>query len=119
MGRRCQYLPSTYVLILTALILCVAIAQGHPLTVGPTGRGFAGPGVPPIPDDAKFGKVYIRIDGADDELEKLEETFKASKAKVVGDIKTKPWGLRDLTVEDLDGVSDKRIPNKKKKPKLR
>lgn len=53
----------------------------------------------------KFGKVYIRIDGADDELEKLADTLKARKARVAGDIETKPWGLRDLTVEDPDGVS--------------
>ncbi|KUI67946.1 hypothetical protein VM1G_03108 [Cytospora mali] len=60
-------------------------------------------GFPDISNDVQFGKVYIRIDGDDDELEKLAEKLKASKAKVVGDIETKPWGLRDLTVEDPDG----------------
>lgn len=65
----------------------------------------AGRGFPNIPNDVQFGKVYIRIDGDDDELEKLAETFRANKAKVLGDIDTKPWGLRDLTVEDLDSVS--------------
>lgn len=59
-------------------------------------------GFPNIPNDVQFGKVYIRIDGDDDELEKLAEKFKANKAKVLGDVETKPWGLRDLTVEDLD-----------------
>lgn len=79
------------------------------------GRGFAGPGLPAIPDDAKFGKIYIRIDGEDDELERLEETLKASKAKVVGDIQTKPWGLRDLTVEDPDGVSERNERKEKRR----
>lgn len=65
----------------------------------------AGRGFPNIPNDVQFGKVYIRIDGDDDELEKLAEKFKANKAKVLGDVETKPWGLRDLTVEDLDSVS--------------
>lgn len=71
-----------------------------------SGRGFAGRDVPPIENDVQFGKVYIRIEGDDDELEKLSDKLRASKAKVQGDIVTKPWGLRDLTVEDADGVGD-------------
>lgn len=74
--------------------------DGISVTVMYTGRGF-----PDIPNDVQFGKVYIRIEGDDDELEKLAEKFKANKAKVLGDIQTKPWGLRDLTLEDFDGVS--------------
>lgn len=65
-----------------------------------TGRGF-----PDIPEDVQFGKVYIRIEGDDDELEQLAEKLKANKANVLGGIETKPWGLKDLTVEDPDGVS--------------
>lgn len=49
--------------------------------------------------------MYIRIDGDDDELEKLRDTLKANEANIKGDIETKPWGLRDLIVEDPDGVS--------------
>lgn len=49
--------------------------------------------------------MYIHIDGDDDELEKLRETLETNKAKIRGEIETKPWGLRDLTVEDPDGVS--------------
>lgn len=49
--------------------------------------------------------MYIRIDGDDDELEKLRDTLKANEANLRGDIETKPWGLRDLTVVDPDGVS--------------
>ena len=64
------------------------------------GRGF-----PDVENDVQFGKVYIRIDGDDGELEKLRDTLKANRAKIRGDIETKPWGLRDLTVEDPDGVS--------------
>lgn len=64
------------------------------------GRGF-----PDVENDVQFGKVYIRIDGDDDELEKLRDTLKANKAKIRCDIETKPWGLRDLVVEDPDGVS--------------
>lgn len=64
------------------------------------GRGFPG-----IENDVQFGKVYIRIDGDDDELEKLRDTLKANKADIIGDIETKPWGLRDLVVQDPDGVS--------------
>lgn len=69
------------------------------------GRGFAGRDVPPIPDDVQFGKTYIYIDGDYDELEKLSAKLIESKAKIQGEIVTKPWGLKDLTVEDLDGVS--------------
>ncbi|KAK2607073.1 hypothetical protein N8I77_005780 [Diaporthe amygdali] len=61
-------------------------------------RGFPG-----IENDVQFGKVYIRIDGDDDELEKLRDTLKANKADIIGDIQTKPWGLRDLVVKDPDG----------------
>ncbi|KKY31257.1 hypothetical protein UCDDA912_g08753 [Diaporthe ampelina] len=60
-------------------------------------------GFPDVENDVQFGKVYIRIDGDDGELEKLRDTLKANRAKVRGDIETKPWGLRDLTVEDPDG----------------
>ncbi|KAI7773974.1 hypothetical protein LA080_009496 [Diaporthe eres] len=60
-------------------------------------------GFPDVENDVQFGKVYIRIDGDDDELEKLRDTLKANEAKVRGDIETKPWGLRDLIVEDPDG----------------
>lgn len=76
------------------------------LCFGRLGRGFAGRDVPPVTKDVQFGKIYIRIDGDDDELEKLSETLLARKATVRGEIVTKPWGLRDLTVEDPDGVSD-------------
>lgn len=62
-------------------------------------------GFPDVENDVQFGKVYIRIDGDDDELEKLRDTFKENKANIRGDIETKPWGLRDLTVVDPDGVS--------------
>lgn len=62
-------------------------------------------GFPDVENDVQFGKVYIRIEGDDDELEKLRDTLKANKAKIRGDIETKPWGLRDLVVEDPDGVS--------------
>lgn len=72
------------------------------------GRGFAGKEAPSIQDDVRFGKIYIRIDGDVDELEKLAKKFESKNAKVMGEIQTKPWGLRDLTVEDADGVS--RIP---------
>lgn len=71
-----------------------------------TGRGFAGRDVPPIENDVQFGKIYVLIDGDDDELEKLAEKLAAGKALVQGEIVTKPWGLRDLTVQDPDGVSD-------------
>lgn len=64
------------------------------------GRGF-----PDVENDVQFGKVYIRIDGDGDELEKLRDTLKENKAKIRGEIETKPWGLRDLIVEDPDGVS--------------
>lgn len=64
------------------------------------GRGF-----PDVENDVQFGKVYIHIDGDDDELEKLRATLETNKAKIRGGIETKPWGLRDLTVEDPDGVS--------------
>lgn len=62
-------------------------------------------GFPDVENDVQFGKVYIRIDGDDDELEKLRDTFQENKANIRGDIETKPWGLRDLTVVDPDGVS--------------
>ncbi|KAK7747841.1 hypothetical protein SLS53_001090 [Cytospora paraplurivora] len=61
-------------------------------------------GFPDIPEDVQFGKVYIRLEGDEDELEKLAEKLKTNKANVVGDIVTKPWGLKDLTVEDPDGI---------------
>lgn len=69
-------------------------------------RGFAGPKVLPMVDDVKFGKVYIHIDGEDDELEKLAETLQARGVKVVGEVETKPWGMKELLTEDPDGVSD-------------
>lgn len=62
-------------------------------------------GFPDIENDVQFGKVYIRIDGDDDELEKLRDKLKEREAKVIGDIEVKPWGVRDLTIEDPDGVS--------------
>lgn len=102
MGCGSQYLLAPYV--------CFSInhCTEDSLTrrVGRSGRGFAGRDVPPIENDVQFGKIYIRIDGDDDELEKLREKLLASKATVRGDIVTKPWGLRDLTVQDADGVSD-------------
>ncbi|POS73031.1 hypothetical protein DHEL01_v208572 [Diaporthe helianthi] len=60
-------------------------------------------GFPDVENDVQFGKVYIRLDGDDDELEKLRDTLKENKAKIMGDVQTKPWGLRDLTVVDPDG----------------
>ncbi|KAI3398728.1 hypothetical protein diail_8594 [Diaporthe ilicicola] len=60
-------------------------------------------GFPDIENDVQCGKVYIRIDGDDDELDKLRESLEQNKAKIIGDIEIKPWGLRDLTVEDPDG----------------
>lgn len=69
----------------------------------PPGRGFAGRRDPPIENDVQFAKIYIRIDGDDDELDKLRDKLLANKATVLGDIVTKPWGLRDLTVQDADG----------------
>lgn len=64
------------------------------------GRGF-----PDVENDVQFGKVYIRIDGDDDELEKLRDTLKKNKAQIRGEIENKPWGLKELTVVDPDGVS--------------
>lgn len=61
--------------------------------------------MPPIADDVKFGKVYIHIDGDEDELEKLAETLRARGANVVGEIETKPWGMKEFLTEDSDGVS--------------
>ncbi|KAG8164293.1 hypothetical protein KVR01_006211 [Diaporthe batatas] len=60
-------------------------------------------GFPDVVNDVQFGKVYIRLEGDDDELEKLRDTLKENKARIKGDIETKPWGLRDLTVVDPDG----------------
>lgn len=69
-------------------------------------RGFAGPRVPPMIDDVKFSKVYIHIDGEDDELERLAETLKARGVKVVEEVETKPWGVKELLIEDPDEVSN-------------
>lgn len=57
-------------------------------------------------DDVKFGKVYIHIDGEDDELERLAETLKARGVKVVEEVETKPWGVKELLIEDPDEVSN-------------
>lgn len=46
----------------------------------------------------EFGKVHIRVDGAEDELEKLYETFVANGVKVLEEVKVMPWGLKHFTV---------------------
>jgi catechol 2,3-dioxygenase-like lactoylglutathione lyase family enzyme len=64
------------------------LAQSH------TGRGF-----PDIPDDATFGKIYVRIDGTNDgELEALLGRFRGAGAEVRDEITTKPWFLKDFTI---------------------
>jgi catechol 2,3-dioxygenase-like lactoylglutathione lyase family enzyme len=63
-------------------------------------------GFPDLPDDAAFGKVYIRLAGTEsDELEKFLESVRGKGVKVRNEITTKPWGLKDFTIADLDGVS--------------
>jgi catechol 2,3-dioxygenase-like lactoylglutathione lyase family enzyme len=62
-------------------------------------------GFPDVENDNGPGKVYIRVEGEEDELEKLFEKLKGSEVGVRAEISTKPWGLRDFTVSDIDGVS--------------
>lgn len=62
-------------------------------------------GFPAIPDDVQSGKVYILIGGAPNELEVLHQTLLDRGAIVKGSVSVKPWGLKDLIVEDEDQVS--------------
>ncbi|KAI5356809.1 Putative glyoxalase/Bleomycin resistance protein/Dihydroxybiphenyl dioxygenase [Septoria linicola] len=60
-------------------------------------------GFPDIANDVAFGKVHIRVTGAEDELEKLFDTYVAKGAKVLEKVAAMPWGLKHFTVTDLDG----------------
>jgi uncharacterized glyoxalase superfamily protein PhnB len=52
------------------------------------------------------GKIYIRIESEDEaDLQGLHDRLVEVGVSVLVKISTKPWGLRDFTVEDLDGVS--------------
>lgn len=62
-------------------------------------------GFPDVQDDRGPGKVYVRIEGVEDELERLCEKLRGEGVEVAAEISTKPWGLRDFTVLDLDRVS--------------
>ena len=58
-----------------------------------TGKGF-----PDLPEDAAFGKIYVRIGEGEGELESLLETFRSKSVIVKNEITTKPWGLKDFTI---------------------
>lgn len=46
--------------------------------------------------------VWINLDSKQ-EVDELHETWKASGAKIVSPVESKPWKLREFTVSDLDG----------------
>lgn len=58
-----------------------------------TGRGF-----PNIPNDVAFGKVHIRVAGAEDELERLFERYSENGAKILSKVAKMPWGLKQFEV---------------------
>ena len=62
-------------------------------------------GFPDVEDDKGPAKIYIRCDGEENDLKELFQSFVMEGVSVTAGISTKPWGLRDFTVEDLDGVS--------------
>jgi catechol 2,3-dioxygenase-like lactoylglutathione lyase family enzyme len=61
-------------------------------------------GFPDVENDTGPGKIYIRVEGAEDELEKVFDKLNGKQIEVAAQISTKPWGLRDFTVRDIDGV---------------
>jgi len=44
--------------------------------------------------------IYMQIDG---DIDKYYNELKAKGVKIVVDIKDEPYGIRDFTVEDMDG----------------
>ena len=53
--------------------------------------------------EEKFGvgvNIYMQIDG---DIDKYYNELKAKGVKIVVDIKDEPYGIRDFTVEDMDG----------------
>ncbi|KAK5084814.1 hypothetical protein LTR05_005893 [Lithohypha guttulata] len=60
-------------------------------------------GFPDLPEDTAFGKIYIRIEGEEDELSELLKKYRKGGAVVKNDMSVKPWGLRDFTIADSDG----------------
>ncbi|KAF2097240.1 hypothetical protein NA57DRAFT_77493 [Rhizodiscina lignyota] len=60
-------------------------------------------GFPDLQDDAHFGKIYVRLGEGEGELESLLESVRSKGATIRNEITTKPWGLKDFTITDLDG----------------
>lgn len=53
--------------------------------------------------EEKFGvgvNIYMQIDG---DIDKYYNELKAKGVKIVVDIKDEPYGIRDFTIEDIDG----------------
>ncbi len=53
--------------------------------------------------EEKFGvgvNIYMQIDG---DIDKYYNELKGKDVKIVVDIKDEPYGIRDFTVEDIDG----------------
>jgi uncharacterized glyoxalase superfamily protein PhnB len=46
--------------------------------------------------------VWLNLDSKQ-EVDELHEIWKASGAKIVSPVESKPWKLREFTVSDLDG----------------
>jgi len=61
-------------------------------------------GFPDLSEDAAFGKIYIRMGGEANELDELLEKYRKLGAVVRNEMSVKPWGLKDFTVADPDGV---------------
>ena len=53
--------------------------------------------------EEKFGvgvNIYMQIDG---DIDKYYNELKGKDVKIVVDIKDEPYGIRDFTIEDIDG----------------
>jgi len=56
-----------------------------------------------ISRDEKLGmgvNLYMQIDG---DIDKYYKELKDKNVKIVVDIKDEPYGIRDFTIEDIDG----------------
>ena len=54
-----------------------------------------------------------------EELDTLFNGLEQKGAKIVDEITTKSWGLRDFTIQDLDGVSSSRAEREMYSPQCK